>query len=289
MKKRHILFLILAMVLALGVFVSAQASVTTAESGPAIGKHQPQAYAIDTDTGIVTNLTTGEQVSEKKTNEMPVLYGGDTLEFHYGANKLYYVFVDSKGDFTPSPPPGADGQTRVKVLGTAKVAWGDVTLNVLTKIEILGDDIVQLNEGLFTSGGGINLFVLKHAYGPRWCNINSELWFIKNSDHHQLSAAESASAAYYTNEGSTTRTWAEDCLLNGYSATHKDVLLTLRRPYIEGLFFTGVGFDSKTGKNQISKEYRIEEGNGWHGNSWEGWQDNQIEIYTSPYCQVVNR
>ena len=114
-----------------------------------------------------------------------------------------------------------------------------------------------------------------------WCDIHTELWFEVNADKHQMTGAEAASAASYTSEQSSTRAWAEDSLANGYGATGKEVLLTLRRPYIEGRYFTGIKFDSMSGNNRISKEYNVTEGDGWHGNYWEGWMDNQIEIHPS--------
>ena len=292
MKKNRILFLILALVLAAGFIVTAQAAVTTAKSGPAVGKHVPKHYVLDRTTNIITDADTGKKLSDKGLNDLPVLYAGDTVEFRCSSGTEYFEFVDSEGESTTAAIPGADGKTRVKVLGTASFPYEDgagVPLGiykVVTKIEIVGNEMIQLNAGSFHTVFGpeheaYGITVLKYAYGPRWCDITREFWFERNADHHQLPASQLAKAGYYTDEQSSTRAWADDSLANEYGGSAKKIVLTLRRPYVEGLFYSGVNFDPKTEGHRISSEYRIWQGEGWHGNYWEGWKDNQVEIVTS--------
>ena len=282
-RRRRVLGLLLCLMLSACLFVSAQAAVTTAESGPAVGKHTAQHYILDCGTQVVINEATGEEVTKDGVNGLPFLYPGDTVYFSTEMDETAYVFADSNGNFTATGTPGEDGKEHVRVLETSSFPGN----TIVTKIQVVGEELVQLNKGTFSSypGGDGNYYsvqVLKYRYVPMWCDIHTEIWFQFNSDHHQLSAAELATAAYYTNEGSSTRAWAEDSITNGNSQTQKEVLLTLRRPYIEGRYFSGISFDPGNGaQNPISTVYRIFEGEGWHGNFWEGWMDNQVEVHPS--------
>ena len=281
MKKRNVLLWILALTMVFGLLASAQAAVTTADSGPAVGKHTAQHYILDCGTQVVINEATGEQVTKDGVNGLPLLYPGDTVYFSTEMDETGYVFVNSNGDYIASGTPGADGQEHVHVLETSPFP----KYTIVTKIQIVGNELVQLNKGTFSSYPGgdgkyYSVQVLKYRYVPLWCDIHTEIWFQFNADHHQMSAAELATAAYYTDEESSTRAWAEDSITNGNSQTQKEVLLTLRRPYIEGRYFAGISFDpGKGAHNQISNEYKIYEGEGWHGNYWEGWMDNQVEVH----------
>ena len=289
MKKRNIFLWILTLAMVLGIFASAQAAVTTAESGPAVGKHTEQHYALDCGTQVVINEDTGAEVTRDGVNGLPFLYPGDTVTFSTELDETGYVFPKDENGFTASSTPAQDGQIHVQVLETSPFPGG---YHIITKLRIVGNELVQLNRGGTTNypaddGNRYSVCTLKYRYVPLWCDIHTEAWLEYNSDHHQMSAAEMASAAWYTNEGSSTRAWAEDSLTNGYSETHKEVLLTLRRPYIEGRFFSGISFDPGTGaQNQISGEYKLLAGEGWHGNYWEGWMDNQVEIH--PILRKMN-
>jgi len=286
--RKGILGILLCLMLVMGLFVFAQASVTTADSGPAVGKHEAQHYVMDCSTQVITNAATGAQVA-KNLGELPFLYPGDTVEFQPSATKVSAcVFLDSNGNKVTWDKPGADGQPHVHVISTAKFYQEDGggkpldNIVMITKVEIVGDALVKLS-----SGGSFTYFgpnhdekggwELKYRYVPMWCDIHTELWHETGSDHHQMTGAEAASAATYGE--SSTRAWAEDSITNATGATRQEVLLTLRRPYIEGRFFTGIKFDSVSGKNPISREYELMEGQGWHGNFWEGWQDNQVEVH----------
>ncbi len=294
MKKR--IGFLLVLIMALGIASLALAAVTTQGSGPAIGAHSPQHYRIDCATDTAINMTTGAELGNKGVNSLPYLYPGDTVQFWVTNGNMGYEFVNptSVGD-----QAGDDGVIRVKVteIRTFNIedgAGNDAgTYNTIAAIEVVGKDLVVLG-----SGGGHTLFGAGHeylwvsnlyfSYLPAWCQINTEMWYQYNQSH-QMTAAETATAAEYSGEGSSTRAWSEDCFenwLHGADET-RPVKLTVRRPYIEGMYFTGTELGSASGNNQISTLYTIPEVV-QHGNFWEGWADNQIELYPQMPKKVAN-
>lgn len=305
MRKRHIIFIILSLIMAVALIASAQASVTTEKSGPAVGAHKAKHYILNCGTNVVTDADTGKRVTKDGLRGLPLLYPGDTVEFRASNGNMGYEFYDQDGNTTVADRPGKDGKVHVHVVKKASFPWEDGAGNPLgnypyiTKVKITGKDLVQLFDGTFHTAFGPQheskgLKELKFAYVPKWCTVNGEAWLEAGNEKHKMTSAELKRAGYYTDEKSSTRAWAEDAMKNGYSDTQKKVLLTLRRPYIEGRYFTGVKFDSPSGKNKLSTVYGILAGDGWHGNYWEGWKDNQVEIHPvltyakSPYEMFSN-
>ena len=133
MRQKRIFCMVVALLLALALAASAQASVTTKKSGPAVGTHKAQRYVLNLGTNVVTNKSTGKEVTRDGLRGLPPLFPGDTVEFRSSEGAMGYEFYDSNGDPTVADRPGKDGKTHVHVTGTA--SFGILSSASLTRLE----------------------------------------------------------------------------------------------------------------------------------------------------------
>ena len=270
---------------------------STKESGPVI-VHEPQTFSFDCATGKLENLTTGAVLKEKQggINDLPLLFPGDVVKIipqtlpadGREQGMKGFVFTDtcpwghvSAKDFSCSD----DGQKHVQVNKTA--AYG--VLNeasrenlYIQEFEIVGNDIVKVQSwggGHYTSTeDGSYVYSaanLEFVYLPSEAPVETVLQYSFNGTR-DMTAGETAGAAYYTDEINTSVVFASDAIANSLARNQgKDmpVALSVRRPYIEGFYFSGAAVETSTAT------YRSSDSANWHGNFWEGWIDNQVEFH----------
>ena len=277
--------------------VGAAPRQTTKTSGPVIA-HEPHTFSFDCATGKLENLTTGAVLKEKNggMNDLPLLFPGDVVKIipvtvpdngRYQGMKGF-VFTDacpwghaSAKDF----PCSDDGQKHVQVNKTAAYGVPNQTSGenlYIQEFEIVGNDIVKVQSwggGDYTSTedgshvyGAANL---EFVYLPSEAPVETVLQYSFNG-RRDMTVDEAATAAYYTDEINTSVVFASDAIANSI-ANHQGqdmpVTLSVRRPYIEGFYFSGAAVETSTAT------YRSSDSANWHGNYWEGWIDNQVEFH----------
>lgn len=281
---------------------AAKSYVTTRETGP-VTQHIPQIFTVDCATDEVRNVTNGGEGEFVcyGINGTPILFPGDIVRFIPApgsdhARKGYYFPGDNPLGHGTAQTFACldDGKVHVEVTETS--SWGNPNSitgenTYINEITIVGDELVRIQSwggGDYTGyvdendiGHSYTVANLDFVYIPAWCRLNTELWVSFNSAH-LMTDEEAATAAYYDEAPGTDTVWAADGIANSLAnekGEEKPVLLSLRRPYIEGFFFTGTSSWPELETNQISSVYHYTDGPNWNGNFWEGWISNQLEYH----------
>ena len=314
--KRRLLALTLTLAMAVSVLPTVAlaaegtemvpSQVTTLETGP-ITKHEPQTFTVDCDSNLVKNVTTGEEISHN-FNDIPILFPGDTVRFlpaqypaseHHQGCKGYHFTEERPEGVRPADSFACKDDGKVHVEVTETHAWGEPNSithdnRYITAIKIVGDELVKLQSwggGDYTSedfyigdkniGHVYSAGNLEFVYIPAWCKVTTGFWYSFNTGR-PMTEEETATAAWYTDEPSTTVVWAADGIANSVAdkqGEDRPILLSLHRPYIEGFRFSGIEKWKKLDTDQPSSVYDKQDGPNWHGNYWEGWTDDVVEYY----------